>query len=1101
MLGGFLILVSWGLRAQAPQGFSYQAVVRDAAGQLVLSQPVGLKVSVLVGSATGTAVYSESHSATSNANGLVMIQVGSGTPLTGSFPSIDWLNGPYFLKSELDVTGGTNYTLTSTAQLLSVPFALHATTATAAQSAQSISGPLNELDPVFVASPAGGITATQIASWNSKVGTEVDPVYAASPAGGITATNISTWNNKVGTEVDPTFTASPAGGITSANISSWNNKVGTEVDPTFAVSPAKNITAANITSWNNKVGTEVDPTFVASPASGITSANITSWNNKVGTEVDPTFTASPASGISSANINTWNTDLDRSPTNEIQTLTVGNDSLRISLGNKVALPKGTQWTPWNSGIQYRGVFVDTARNTTTFTNPVRQELYVERANRAGVNLGVLSRFHNADVQRNFYGLATGGNNTAIFTAQSDGALNQARGYQAFVTALPSVNAASNTAYQGLVSGATNVSGVDVNAQDGQFVTGVRSAASSLRPGARVLGMESTVESGDSNVAVVAKALGTTGKRVGLFASTTGSAASDYAAVFQGKTLVKNDFFYLQNDPNFLNGTVYRTAVGQNQMFSGTVPTGNGTAFGVGDFQGNVLNFPVLIEKGARNRFVELKSWNQLHVGGGPTYSMDLLEVSDTSGAPTANSSRSAANFRSYGKRGINHGLIAVSQGISTGENVSAEFWTSDGASGNVGVRSTIWPNTAGDYHNLGVVGITNNNVGASGRGIAGFAYGSGYGLGAWGEAATTNENWGTTGIALAEVGNDFLQIGVNGVARGSYGTGGTGGGMYIGGYFRTYGLASQYGAYGRAFSSSAGSSTGFVVGGIFEAGQLTTPASTGQHIGMRAWSGGAGNVNIGSTGYANGNNNAKYNVGGDFWASGQNATGASYGLQAYTVGTAPEAIGAWLEAAGTQTNYGVYAKASGGTSNTAGYFEGNVTVQGNLNVTGNISKGGGTFKIDHPLDPANKYLVHSFVESPEMLNVYSGNTVTDASGRSTVTLPEYFSAANADLRYQLTVVGATFAQAVVGEEVKGNSFVVLTNQPNVKVSWQITAVRNDAYAKANRIQPEVEKKDGERGAYLHPELFGSDKSVFKAPQRPESMPDRSAPVETPESRE
>jgi hypothetical protein len=747
------------------------------------------------------------------------------------------------------------------------------------------------------------------------------------------------------------------------------------------------------------------------------------------------------------------------------------------------------------------VFVDTARNTTTFTNPVRQELYTERANRSGVNMGVLSRLHNADVQRNFYGLATGGNNTVIFTAQSDGASQQARGYQAFVSALPSVNAASNTAFYGVSSGALEVRGLDLGASDGQFVTGVRSAASSLRPGARVLGLEASAESGDSNVAVVAKALGSTGKRVGLIATTTGAGASDYAAIFQGKTLVKNDLLYLQNDPNFLNGTVYRTASGQNQMFVGTVPTTTGTAYGVGDFQGNVLNFPLLIEKGARNKFVEVRSWNQLHVGSSPSYSMDLLEVTDTAGAPTTTSSRSAANFRSYGKRGINQGLIAVSQGISSGENVAAEFWTSDGAAGNVGVRSSIWPNTAGDYHNLAVVGVTHNNVGASGRGIAGFAYGSGYGLGAWGEASTTNENWGTTGIALAESGNNYLQIGVNGVARGSYGTGGTGGGTYIGGYFRTYGLASQYGAYGRAYSSSAGSSTGFVIGGIFEAGQLTTPASVGQHIGMRAWSGGAGNLNVGSTGYANGNNNARYNVGGDFWASGQNATGATYALQAYSQGTAPETVGAWLEAAGTQTNYGVFAKASGGTSNTAGYFEGNVTVQGNLNVTGNISKGGGTFKIDHPLDPANKYLVHSFVESPEMLNVYSGNTVTDASGRSTVTLPDYFSAANADIRYQLTVVGATFAQAIVGEEVQGNSFVVLTNQPNVKVSWQITAVRNDAYAKANRIQPEVEKKDGERGAYLHPELFGSDKSVFTAPQRPESMPDRSAPVETPESRE
>jgi hypothetical protein len=175
-----------------------------------------------------------------------------------------------------------------------------------------------------------------------------------------------------------------------------------------------------------------------------------------------------------------------------------------------------------------------------------------------------------------------------------------------------------------------------------------------------------------------------------------------------------------------------------------------------------------------------------------------------------------------------------------------------------------------------------------------------------------------------------------------------------------------------------------------------------------------------------------------------------------------------------QVNYGLYAEAANGTvANHAGFFEGNVTVTGNLNVVGNISKGGGTFKIDHPLDPENKYLVHSFVESPEMLNVYSGNVVTDAGGMATVTLPDYFSAANKDFRYQLTCIGV-FAQAIVLEKIKGNIFVIKTDKPNVEVSWQITAVRNDRYAQKNRVIPVVEKTETEKGKYLHPELYGKD---------------------------
>lgn len=153
-------------------------------------------------------------------------------------------------------------------------------------------------------------------------------------------------------------------------------------------------------------------------------------------------------------------------------------------------------------------------------------------------------------------------------------------------------------------------------------------------------------------------------------------------------------------------------------------------------------------------------------------------------------------------------------------------------------------------------------------------------------------------------------------------------------------------------------------------------------------------------------------------------------------------------------------------------FTGNMTITGDLNVTGNIAKGGGTFKIDHPLDPANKYLVHSFVESPEMMNIYSGNAKTDANGYVTVTLPSYFEAANKDFRYQLTSIG-TFPQAIIKEKISGNKFVIQTNTPNVEVSWQVTAVRADKFANENRVVPEKAKEF--QGTYLHPELYGASK--------------------------
>ena len=175
---------------------------------------------------------------------------------------------------------------------------------------------------------------------------------------------------------------------------------------------------------------------------------------------------------------------------------------------------------------------------------------------------------------------------------------------------------------------------------------------------------------------------------------------------------------------------------------------------------------------------------------------------------------------------------------------------------------------------------------------------------------------------------------------------------------------------------------------------------------------------------------------------------------------------------------GVFGRASAG--HFAGKFDGDVQVNGNL------SKSSGSFKIDHPLDPENKYLYHSFVESPDMMNIYNGNVTTDANGDAVIALPDWFEALNKDFRYQLTVVG-TFAQAIVAEKVKGNRFAIKTNVPNVEVSWQVTGVRQDAWANAHRIPLEERKTVKEQGHYLHPELFNQpeEKSIEWAihPQR------------------
>lgn len=171
----------------------------------------------------------------------------------------------------------------------------------------------------------------------------------------------------------------------------------------------------------------------------------------------------------------------------------------------------------------------------------------------------------------------------------------------------------------------------------------------------------------------------------------------------------------------------------------------------------------------------------------------------------------------------------------------------------------------------------------------------------------------------------------------------------------------------------------------------------------------------------------------------------------------------------------------------AGYFNGNVSVYGNIGASGSVTGSVKNFRIDHPLDPANKYLYHASVESSEMMNIYSGNAILDASGSATIRLPEWFEALNTDFRYQLTAIGASAPGLYVAQEVANHQFAIAGGAPGVKVSWQVTAVRHDAYAAAHPMTAEQDKAASERGFYQNPELFGQPREKQlewgRAPQK------------------
>jgi hypothetical protein len=383
----------------------------------------------------------------------------------------------------------------------------------------------------------------------------------------------------------------------------------------------------------------------------------------------------------------------------------------------------------------------------------------------------------------------------------------------------------------------------------------------------------------------------------------------------------------------------------------------------------------------------------------------------------------------------------------------------EGTSPNIGVyglgTTTAASGVLGEATTTGVAGLGDASTGPT-QGVYGVVS-SPAGVGVIGSnLATTGGAWGVVGTTLSAQGygveGQGPNVGVSGAASGSSETGSSYG--YAAGVWGDTGASSSYysGVLGTGDNEAAGefinngqdatlyAQNNSQTGGaeVFMASMPELSPTAWVIIGDPACGSGYMALQLGQVGMANCNN---------YTLMGGNSGNDTY-----------------LNA---NTNGGVHLRVGD-------VRELDVTT-GKVDVYGTLSKGGGSFKIDHPLDPANKYLYHSFVESPDMMNIYNGNVTTDASGAATVELPEWFETLNRDFRYQLTVIGQ-FAQAIVASEISGNQFSIRTDKPNVKVSWQVTGIRQDAFANANRIQVEVEKAPADRGHYLYPELVGAPKT-------------------------
>lgn len=309
--------------------------------------------------------------------------------------------------------------------------------------------------------------------------------------------------------------------------------------------------------------------------------------------------------------------------------------------------------------------------------------------------------------------------------------------------------------------------------------------------------------------------------------------------------------------------------------------------------------------------------------------------------------------------------------------------------------------------------------------------------------------------------------GVYGVASSSSGTGVRGSCTYSG-------TGTTYGLYG-----TAGSTSGAAVYGNSSNGSgschgvegVTASTSANGVLGTNTAAGGSAVY-----GHSTGTSGQGFGVNGVATAStfgvGVQGTGGGWGVignggtyGVYALNGAGGGYGVFGDDGGFAAAFAVFGQATG-TGSYAGYFS------GDLYVSGSITAGTKDFRIDHPLDPPNMWLVHSCVESPERTNVYSGTVTTDGNGEAEVRMPAYFEALNTDFRYQLTAIGGPAPGLHIKSEVRGNCFVIAGAGPGQRVSWQVTGVRQDAYSRANPLRVECEKRPTERGLFAFPAAHG-----------------------------
>jgi hypothetical protein len=1049
--------------AQAPQAFNYQGVARSTEGKAMANQKMTLRLSIIDGAENGEVVYQETQEVTTNQFGLYNIQIGTGTGTFGEFKNIAWEKSNKYIRVEVDMLSGTGFEQLATTQLLSVPYALYANTAGTADQANNVrqtrAGSANYLSKFDATGSSSAEINSQLFDNGTSVGLGTiapDPTTKLQ----INRTGNGAFIRMVNTDPAGVGTFRLINDV-PANFATFS-KYGSTVAGGYSG-------IATLYPYANILGYGNNGPFLNAGTGNIGFAITKAGTNKLKIHID----------AASENVGLGGNSVPQALVH-INTTDRASDTLKMT-NNTTGHAIGDGFDIRQTGNTVRMVNLEPTGNTIIGTNGA-DRLTIDPTGNVGIGTVTPGARLEVNGQVKITGGAPGAGKvltsdaTGLATWQTptgggltgSGTLNYVPKFTPTGTAVGNSQIVDDGTTIGIAQSPTTVGRVSIRPNYG---------SSGLFPPAAV-----AVDSFSNGIGVMLNPttpLPVGNQRIGFvhYSISSGDSAYDYA--FYGESYSPNaiGLYSSSNGTGLYSLSQFGSILSSFNKDNAALAVNNG---------GNGRAIDAYADSSIVGYFYTNDDVNSHEAGVlvGEYLPLTPNTIDDHVGV--------------YGKSQFgdqtNYGIGVKGEGGFFGVYGITDSAGSAGVIG-IGEGST----TGGNFDSEDGNGVVASSSSASSAALAAQNYGGG-------QAATFQSTSTTPTAEVTNYGNGSA------LRASTFAAATTGSAASLSGN-SSWAIVAGSSSFDAAFISASGIGDGVVsqaygTGSAFDAlsikgygvranvsdstlpaGYFTTNNTTGNnynrgivaadylgndslfdHVGVK-----------GTVLYNTYNTNYGIGVQGDggyrgvYGRARNKGTGAVYGV----IGATNTNVG--------QTGYAIYGSSSGSGTNYAGYFSGDIYA-----TTGTF--GTKPFTIDHPLDPANKILRHSSIESPDMMNMYNGNIVTDANGDATVFLPDYFAALNKDFKYQLTVIGS-FAQAIIAEEVANNQFKIKTDKPNVKVSWQVTGVRHDAVATKFPIIVEENKPANLKGKYFEPTAYGVSETLgiaYDAHSRQEDEQDDAA---------